>query len=206
MGWFVLKLDQSICGPQLQVDLQSHQNMNYIYSIYKYIYISNRSPSYQTNLPTVLGPFLLQDLVWAPCRLQTVDDGTASLVFDGEMVQRPEGAVQDLSQVQDGHLDGVDDICSLSIVTEAALLHTVRVRSFRCKLGHGFVWKCWELPKIWFRKSVYLWEVAILGYTLFFDTPDAFAVHFFKNTGLQYGLCCFCVHGLNRFKAPFGQA
>lgn len=48
------------------------------------------------------------------------------------MVQRcPEGAVQDLSQVQDGHLDGVDDICSLSIVTEAALLHTVRVRSFR---------------------------------------------------------------------------
>ena len=30
MGWFVLKMDQSICGPQLQVDLQSHRNMNYI--------------------------------------------------------------------------------------------------------------------------------------------------------------------------------
>ena len=31
MGWFVLNMDQSICGPQLQVGLQSHRNMNYIY-------------------------------------------------------------------------------------------------------------------------------------------------------------------------------
>ena len=82
-----------------------------------------------------------------------MDDGTASLVFEGETVQCPEGAVQDLSQVQDGHLDGVDDICSLSLVTEAALLHTVRVRSFRL----GQTWdlnmlRTSEDGKIWYRK------------------------------------------------------
>ena len=58
-------------------------------------------------------------------------------------------------------------------------------------MGHGFVWKCWELPKIWFRKSVYLWEVAILGYTLFFDTPDAFAVHFLRTLDYSMGYVVF---------------
>lgn len=33
--------------------------------------------------------------------------------------------------LQDGQLDGVEDICTLSIVTEAALLYSVRARYFR---------------------------------------------------------------------------
>ena len=38
--------------------------------------------------------------------------------------------------MQEGQLEGVDDICALSIVTEAALLHTVRVRYFRTDLAN----------------------------------------------------------------------
>lgn len=122
------------------------------------------------------------------------------------MVQRcPEGAVQDLSQVQDGHLDGVDDICSLSIVTEAALLHTVRVRSFRCSWVMDLSENVENFPRFGLENQ-FTYEKLLFWGIHYFSTHLTLSQFIFKNTGLQYGLCCFCVHGLNRFKAPFGQA
>eukprot|EP00913_Durusdinium_trenchii_P017025 g16010.t1 len=72
------------------------------------------------------------DRVWCPCRLQSVEGGGVSLIFeDGERWSCSEKELQELDPVQDGQLDGVEDICTLSIVTEAALLYSVRARYFR---------------------------------------------------------------------------
>ncbi|CAJ1452776.1 unnamed protein product, partial [Effrenium voratum] len=71
--------------------------------------------------------------VWLPCRLQSIDlAGNASLVSeDGEVFACPERAMQALEQVQEGQLQGVEDICALSTVSEPALLHAVRLRFAR---------------------------------------------------------------------------
>ncbi|CAK0911324.1 unnamed protein product [Prorocentrum cordatum] len=70
--------------------------------------------------------------VWAPCRLQSVDGDVASLAADdGEVIRHPAQDLPALEHVHDQQLDGVDDVCSLGAVSEAALLHTVRTRYSR---------------------------------------------------------------------------
>lgn len=70
-------------------------------------------------------------LVWAPCRLRRVADQQAYLELDqGELVVAEE-ELQRLEPVQAGQLQGVEDLCALPRVSEAALLHTLRVRYFR---------------------------------------------------------------------------
>ncbi|CAE7273449.1 unnamed protein product [Symbiodinium natans] len=70
--------------------------------------------------------------VWAPCRLESDDGQTLTLISeDGEVLQWAAKNAVSLEAVQDCQLDGVEDVCTLPAVSEAALLHTLRVRYFR---------------------------------------------------------------------------
>lgn len=69
-------------------------------------------------------------LVFAPCTLDgdTVRFATDS---DGQKISITASEVLDLDQVREEQLQGVDDICSMAMVTEGAMLHAVRVRFAR---------------------------------------------------------------------------
>eukprot|EP00439_Symbiodinium_sp_Y106_P007835 s4195_g1.t1 len=68
--------------------------------------------------------------VWTPCRVESDDGQTLSLISeDGEALAWPVKDADSLEPVQDCQLDG--DVCTLPAVSEAALLHTLRVRYFR---------------------------------------------------------------------------
>ncbi|OLQ02826.1 Unconventional myosin-VIIb [Symbiodinium microadriaticum] len=70
--------------------------------------------------------------VWTPCRVESDDGQTLSLISeDGEAIDWPVKEADCLEPVQDCQLDGVEDVCTLPAVSEAALLHTLRVRYFR---------------------------------------------------------------------------
>jgi myosin heavy subunit len=69
------------------------------------------------------------EFVYLPCSLdkkgaETVDFRTE----DGKKITIKSSAFAKCDQVQGEQLRGVDDVCSLSVVSEAALLHTVRMR------------------------------------------------------------------------------
>eukprot|EP00929_Paragymnodinium_shiwhaense_P097917 TRINITY_DN5948_c0_g1_i1.p1 TRINITY_DN5948_c0_g1~~TRINITY_DN5948_c0_g1_i1.p1 ORF type:complete len:2102 (-),score=505.44 TRINITY_DN5948_c0_g1_i1:50-6355(-) len=83
---------------------------------------------------------------WLPSRLCRVDGSEAVFVSGGSVCSTSGGSSADvpvscaaellptLGHVQEQQLEGVDDICSLSTVTEAALLHTIRVRYARSQI------------------------------------------------------------------------
>jgi len=67
--------------------------------------------------------------VFAPCQLQTMGDKDASFQDDdGQAITQPVQKMPEMPKVFDAQLLGVDDICTLEEVNQAALLHTVRVR------------------------------------------------------------------------------
>jgi len=67
--------------------------------------------------------------VWVPGTTAREDGNKTIFNADsGGEIALPSESVANLDLVQTGQLQGVDDICSLAVVNEAALLHTVRVR------------------------------------------------------------------------------
>jgi len=71
--------------------------------------------------------------VWIPCWLHHTDDGAGQACLatdDGETVTVPAEELKTLQHVHEKQLQGIEDVCALPIVTEGALLHTVRVRFF----------------------------------------------------------------------------
>ena len=80
-----------------------------------------------------------ETLVWAPFGLRHVAAGKAHLECEQEECQVAEEELQGLEPVQVGQLCGVEDLCTLSSVSEAALLHTLRVRYYRrCRICVSF--------------------------------------------------------------------
>jgi len=72
--------------------------------------------------------------VWLPCRLDSISGAVATLRAEtsrGEVVTYDAVGLGALAQVEDQQLEGVDDICSLHTVHEAALLHSARIRYSR---------------------------------------------------------------------------
>lgn len=72
------------------------------------------------------------EFVYLPCQLKS--KGPVEAVFadiEGNEVRHPVAKIDALDAVCDSQLDGVDNICDLETVNQAAVLHTVRTRFFR---------------------------------------------------------------------------
>eukprot|EP00931_Biecheleriopsis_adriatica_P049621 TRINITY_DN28706_c0_g1_i1.p1 TRINITY_DN28706_c0_g1~~TRINITY_DN28706_c0_g1_i1.p1 ORF type:complete len:1752 (+),score=268.07 TRINITY_DN28706_c0_g1_i1:97-5352(+) len=74
------------------------------------------------------------ELVWVPCWLHDIVGDVARFATpEGEAIELSSADLEGLTEVLADQVAGADDICSLEVVSEASLLHTIRARfSRRC--------------------------------------------------------------------------